>query len=604
MIRPMSKYAFLVFHKEYEDFLSRLQALGVLHITQRHKPEEADELKAINDERLHLKALRKRLTPWLPEDYALPADPKPHGKEAIPQAEQALERYDSLWEQLRELKAQAEAQEVWGDYDMEQLQRLEAAGYRLTAYLTNPSTYTEAYEAEHHCIAVARRGLQQYFVRLERAGDTPPPEAERQNLPQVRLSDLLAEVQATEQSIEDYKAELQGLAPQLIEALEAYDQRLEDQFSFGSARLQGEAKAEEHLVFLEGWLPTSEAHKLETALSATGYYYKACQIEAEDKVPISLENNALVRGFELITRMFSLPNYGEIDQTVFFAPFFMLFFGLCLGDAGYGLIVLFVATFLRYKASPTADKSLYTAAQLLGGSAFALGLLTGSLFGVTLPYAESKDYFLNQDNLMLLSVVLGLVQIFFAKGVAAYKVKRQKGLKFALAPIAWIIFLLTLGVMLALPYLGVLLPEWSHYVLYGVVGLTLVVILLYNNPQANPLANVGSALWTAYNTASGLLGDTLSYIRLFAIGLTGAILGGVFNTLAIDTTEGINPLLRFPLMALILVLGHSINFAIAMIGALVHPIRLTFVEYYKNSEFEGGGVAYNPFKANANPLDK
>ena len=96
--------------------------------------------------------------------------------------------------------------------------------------------------------------------------------------------------------------------------------------------------------------------------------------------------------------------------------------------------------------------------------------------------------------------------------------------------------------------------------------------------------------------ASGLLGDTLSYIRLFAIGLTGAILGGVFNSLAVDMTEGMNVVLRAVCMLLILLVGHSINIGLCTISSLVHPLRLIFVEYYKNAEFEGGGKEYKPFK--------
>ncbi len=97
--------------------------------------------------------------------------------------------------------------------------------------------------------------------------------------------------------------------------------------------------------------------------------------------------------------------------------------------------------------------------------------------------------------------------------------------------------------------------------------------------------------------ATGLLVDTLSYIRLFALGLTGSILGGVFNTLAIDLTADANPFVRWIFVLLILLVGHTINFALCLIGAFVHPLRLTFVEFYKNAGFEGGGKAYKPFKS-------
>lgn len=108
--------------------------------------------------------------------------------------------------------------------------------------------------------------------------------------------------------------------------------------------------------------------------------------------------------------------------------------------------------------------------------------------------------------------------------------------------------------------------------------------------------NFGSGLWNTYNTVFGLLGDVLSYIRLFAVGLTGSILGGVFNSLAISMTESLPGVARFICMLLILLVGHGLNFGLCMISSLVHPIRLIFVEYYKNSEFEGGGKSYVPFK--------
>ena len=130
----------------------------------------------------------------------------------------------------------------------------------------------------------------------------------------------------------------------------------------------------------------------------------------------------------------------------------------------------------------------------------------------------------------------------------------------------------------------------------GIAGAGLLIALFYNSPGKNPFVNLGTGLWNAYNTASGLLGDTLSYIRLFAIGLTSAILGSVFNSLAIDTTAGMNIVLRIILMLIILSVGHAMNFGLAMISSLVHPLRLVFVEYYKNAEFEDGKKPYAPFK--------
>lgn len=144
--------------------------------------------------------------------------------------------------------------------------------------------------------------------------------------------------------------------------------------------------------------------------------------------------------------------------------------------------------------------------------------------------------------------------------------------------------------------LDVQLPEVVKNIFLVIAGLGLLVAFLYNTPGKNIFLNFGTGLWNTYNMASGLLGDTLSYIRLFAIGLTGAILGGVFNSLAVDMTEGMNIVLRVICMLLILLVGHAINIGLCTISSLVHPLRLIFVEYYKNAEFEGGGKAYQPFK--------
>lgn len=204
--------------------------------------------------------------------------------------------------------------------------------------------------------------------------------------------------------------------------------------------------------------------------------------------------------------------------------------------------------------------------------------------------------------MMVFAVVIGLVQIFFGMGVNAAKIIKQHGVKHALAPIAWIVGLLGSGVAFGLPQFGVKLPIGVNYTFLGLIGVSVLLIVFYNSPDKykNPitgtLSNIGGALWATYGMATGLVGDTLSYIRLFALGLTGSILGGVFNTLAFDLTSSMNPIVGWIVALCILLVGHTINFGLSMIGAFVHPMRLTFVEFYKNAGFEGGGKAYEPFK--------
>lgn len=594
MIKKMNKYAFLIYHQEYDTFLRYLQSLGVVHVDQHSKAVEEGVLRAHTEDRQRIAELLRRLQPWLPEQAEDSLEKVRADRKVMDEAAALFEQWELCRDELEQIKAQIKSQELWGEFSPELVETLRSQGYRLRAYAIPATLYTEGYISTYDCVDLCRTGATQYFVRLEEAGVTACPNAEERELPTTRLSVWQERQAEAEQALQHAADTLRSTAPRLTAELRHWDTLLSGSIQYEVAKQQGSAQADNKLIYLVGWIPTEGATRLEQALQEGGYYYCQSEILEEDKVPISLKNNFFARGFELIGNMYSLPAYREFDQTAFFAPFFMLFFGLCLGDAGYGLLVLLGATYLRRKNKDKSNDTAYLLVQWLGAAAFVVGILLGSLFGVTLPYAQPADYFLNQNNLMVLSIVLGLLQIFFAKGIAAYKTQVQRGLKFALAPYSWIIFLLALGAMFVTPMLNIELSELATYILYGVVGVSALVILFYNTPGANPVLNVGSALWAAYNTAAGLLGDALSYIRLFAIGLTGAVLGSVFNTLAFDLTEGMNVLLRFPLMLLILLVGHSINFGLAFIGALVHPIRLTYVEFFKNSEFEGGGVGYNP----------
>lgn len=592
MIQKMNKYSFLIFHREYEDFLSYIQDLGVVHVAERNDPREAEALRALQEQRTHALGLSRQLQPYLPAD-APDVLEGPSDMEVVSSVEQSLAEIEATTAHIASLRQTIGEQRVWGDYDLSTVARLTQAGYRLALYTTSSSVYTPDYQTEYETIAIDRVGATQYFARIEGPGAVPCPDAEAQPLPKQSLAELEAQLASATQTLEAQRLALTELAPAYIVGLQAWDRELAGQYAFGAARLQAAPQAEDTLMLLEGWVPAARAQHMEAELSSTGYYYRQSEIEDEDKIPVLLRNNFFSRLFEPITQMFSLPNYSEIDQTALFAPFFLLFFGLCFGDGGYGLLLMAIATIVKLRRRGQ-DNTLLSLLQWLGGGAFVVGMLMGSFFGVTLGYAKAEDYFLNQDALMKLSIVLGLIQILFAKGVAAYKTKVQRGWRHALAPTAWVFVLIFGGLLIALPRLEFAIPIAVEYVVYAIVGISVAIVLLYNTPGKNPLVNIGSALWTTYNVASGLLGDTLSYIRLFAIGLTGGILGGVFNQLAIEQTAGLSPVLQYPLMLFILLVGHTLNMGLAMISSFVHPLRLTFVEYYKNSEFEGGGKPYNP----------
>lgn len=133
---------------------------------------------------------------------------------------------------------------------------------------------------------------------------------------------------------------------------------------------------------------------------------------------------------------------------------------------------------------------------------------------------------------------------------------------------------------------------WLFYGLLAVAG---VLIFFFNSPRKNLFVNVGAGLYNCYEMATGVVGDLVSYVRLFAIGLAGAIIAQVFNALSVGLSGDI-PVLSWIVMAIILIIGHGLNIFVSALGAFVHPVRLTFVEFYKNAGFEGGGREFKPFR--------
>ena len=600
MIVKMSKYAFMVYHREYDAFLTTLRELGVVHVKETNSVLDNAELQALLAERKQVStAIRycKNLNSQTKEVTVAPARglTKAEGLKLVGKLEEMQEKQAQLQAAKVSLEKDIAYMDIWGEFSYANIRRLKKAGFDVTFFSCPTSKYEPKWGEEYNAFLVNNFQSVTYFVTVTKTGTPIDIDAERPKMPDRGLAKLHLAMEQLLDNIKVLNNQLKEYAAEQYNTLVELEKNIQNEFNFSNTLVQTDREAGDKLMLLEGFVPTEEAPAMEVALEKEGYYFQELDIQDGDRVPIKLKNNKFNRLYEPITKMFSLPNYTEFDPTPLFAPFFMLFFGLCFGDGGYGLLVLLACSFFKRKVNPDF-KPYLTLFQYLGLAAIIVGTCTGSFFGIALAdvpaLSKVKDYFVSSDNLMTFSIVIGLVQIIFGKTVAAFKMKAQKGVKYSIA-----VFVITaLALAFGLPMLNLQLPETVKTVFIGIAVIGLVVAYLYNSPGKNIFLNFGTGLWNTYNMASGLLGDTLSYIRLFAIGLTGAILGGVFNQLAVDMTEGMNIVLRAVCMLLILLVGHAINIGLCTISSLVHPLRLIFVEYYKNAEFEGGGKEYRPFK--------
>lgn len=381
-----------------------------------------------------------------------------------------------------------------------------------------------------------------------------------------------------------------------IERLKAYRTSLYEDTDELKIVDASEMLIDDKVIALEGWVPAGIKENTADWLADKGVYYEFEEPADTDNPPILLKNNKFARLFEFIGELYSLPNYREIDLTPFFAPFFVLFFGFCLGDAGYGLLLLIGISIYKIWAKPKL-KPILSLAQWLGAATVVMGIVSGTFFGIQLlevqvPWVvKMRAMMLDSQQLFNLALIIGVVQIIFGMFLKVANLWRRYGLPAALSTIGWIDFVLGEGDLL-----------WALFKRIrrknpNVCGSRCCRIfhIFVHKPETQYFYQYWSGFMGTYNTATGLLGDTLSYIRLFALGISSAVLGLVFNDLAVNMSGDI-PVVKQLVMLIILLFGHSVNLFMAGLGSFVHPMRLTFVEFYKNAGFEGGGKKYQPFR--------
>ena len=606
MITKMKKLTFLVYHKEYEEFLNSLRELGVVHIVEKQQGA-ADNTELQENIRLsnRLTATLKLLQNQKHEKNAVIATEggtATRGMQVLDEVDALQTEHGKLSQQLQSYAKEKEVLEVWGNFEPTGIQKLKDAGYIIGFYSCSEGNYKEEWETEYNAMIVNRISSKVFFVTVTKAGQEVDLDVEQAKLPAYSLSRLEALYDTTEQAIEGNEKKLVALSETDIPSLKAALKELQSQIEFSKVVLSSEQTAGDKLMLIEGWAPAYSKVEIEVYLNDAHVYYEITDPMPGDNVPIRLNNKGFFAWFEPICKLYMLPKYNELDLTPFFAPFFMVFFGLCLGDSGYGLFLFLGATAYRLLAKKVTPsmKSIISLIQVLSASTFFCGLLTGTFFGANIydldwPIVQRLKHAVLMDNndMFRLSLILGVIQILFGMVLKAVNQTIQFGFKYAIATIGWIILLVSTAVSALFASSELLSMGGTAYKV--VLCISGAMIFLFNTPGKNIFMNIGLGLWDSYNMVTGLLGDVLSYVRLFALGLSGGILAGVFNSLAVGMSPD-NVIAGPIVMVLIFVIGHAINMFMNVLGAMVHPMRLTFVEFFKNSGYEGGGKEYKPFK--------
>ena len=617
MIVKMMKYNIVLFSAERERFIERLGELGMVDITTSGwEPTESDrELITAIDSRT--KALEALGLFAASDDYVAEAAAIESGKvyESYLAAQSAIAAAKGDNARLQKV---LEEWLPWGEFDCSTLAKLAESGVVLRYFTTPRSTFERSVAewSQHFNIAVV--GEDSAAVRFVVIGDgseeiaidaqelKAPTQSNAETKAQIEQNDAeIAAQYAVISAAADAKAELEAEITTLKRAMQ--DVRIE---------ATADKAAEGLLLVMEGWAEKETSAEVDKLLDEyPGVVYIKEDPTPEDETPVKLKNNRFARLFEMIGGLYALPKYGTLDMTPFFAPFYMLFFAICLNDAGYGAILLAAGVALALKGGKGMRQAAYLT-MVCGGATTLFGLYTGSLFGLSIPqlmgYPNMADCpvpFLDfQGKFFTWSLALGVFQILLGMLLDIVFKARCFGITTVFGKLGWFIVLLSACLAGGLQMLD---PSWvipgfttSSVAFYVALGVGVLLMLVLNDVKRNPVINVASGLWDTYNNITGLLSDVLSYIRLFAIGLSGGVLAQVFNSLAMGLTGldagiehfGVGTIFQILGATAILLVGHGINLFMSSISSFVHPMRLTFVEFYKNAGFEMTTRAFDPIK--------
>ena len=612
MIVKMMKYNIVLFSAERERFIERLRELGMVDITTSGwEPTEADrELVTALENRAKALAALEQFAAG--DDYTTDAAKIAEGEvfEAYQRAQAAIAAAKS--ENTR-LQKSLDEWLAWGDFDCSTLAKLAESGVVLRFFTTQRSTFEKnsaEWGANLNIAVVGEDDAQIRFVVIGNGSEDIAIDAQEQKAPTMNNSELKAAIEENEAEIKAQNLILSAAADARAE-IEAELAALKSKMQDVRIEATADKAAEGLLLVMEGWAEKATSEQVDAALNdyPNVVYIKENPSE-EDNTPVKLKNNRFARLFELIGGLYALPKYGTLDMTPFFAPFYMLFFAICLNDAGYGAIILLLGILMRLLMGEKMRKMAYLT-MICGGATTLFGLATGSLFGLLIPTA----LFDFQAEFFSWALALGVFQILFGMLLNIIFKASHFGIKSTFSTLGWFIVLVSgcLAGGLQLLNENWVIPGFttSSVAFYVAMGVGLFMMLFLNDLSRKPieyillygfLKNFASGLWDTYNNITGLLSDVLSYIRLFAIGLSGGVLAQVFNSLAMGLTgldAGIEQFTVGTVFQIlgataILLVGHAINLFMSTISSFVHPMRLTFVEFYKNAGFEMTTRAFEP----------
>ncbi|SHE32728.1 V/A-type H+-transporting ATPase subunit I [Modicisalibacter ilicicola DSM 19980] len=567
-IVPLRRVTLLGRHADKQGTLGELQRLGVMHLIDLG-PEKSDApaAAAVSDTR---KALAYLLDCPI-KRHQVANDPDFDHQAIVERALENQRRMRDLEDSIDFTRQRLKDLDPWGDFDFPPLESL--AGHRLWFYEVPHYKARQLAQIALPWQEVHRDNRNRYIAVIsqdEPAPDAlPVPRTHTGSVPRHRLREKLQRLAVR---LDEHTAEREALT-RWIHLLHRHQAQAEDAANL--ARAQHLTRDLDAIFAVQGWVPKAVLDDVRRLAECQKLALLDEPVGPEDQPPTLLDNDERTAGGAEIVHFYQMPGYRSWDpsRVIFFS--FAIFFAMILADAGYALLllgaILFLSRRLERRRAGTRVRNLGFA---LVGFAFVYGVLAGSYFGWSPPPGSWLAHLWILDvndfgQMMQLAIGIGLAHLIVANATVAW---HHRGQAAVLAPLGWIVALMA-GVMLFYGITG------------GAIALTLGLIGVFVFTDTRPihrpldlLKRVGGGLYALTNVTRAF-GDVLSYLRLFALGLASASLAVTFNQLAADAAAAF-PGLGILLYALILIVGHALNFVLAVVSGVVHGLRLNLIEFY------------------------
>jgi len=576
MIVRMKKITLITQSKDIDSVLESVRRLGLLHVEHENAPSGGN-----------IAALKEKLNRVSKTIAVLPdiknqaiADNKEDS--FIDGITALLDEKETLIEELQILKRDIETWKEWGNFNPGLIESLKSKNIWVRLCKVSVQEMKNVPGAVvlekifrkgniFYCAIVSRKEIELPFETL--------------TMPEMGMEEMLFEEKKYEKRFIEIEKRFLEIAA-YKNALRDHENDLNSLIEFSEVR-EGSGRFEK-LSYIKGYLPTDQVGIIEAAASKEKWGIVASDPGENDIPPTLIKNSKLVK---IIKPMFdiigTIPGYREVDISLHFLIFFSIFFGMLIGDVGYGLTYFLIALIAQKKFKAMKDKSIFFLTYVLASFAITWGLLTGVFFGPHPWIKPMMPYFTDNTNVQAFCFLIGAVQLSMAH---IWKILRKFPSLKALSDVGWICVLWAAYFLAKSLILNFEFPGFMKWIF--IAGSALII--LFTNPVKNVFAGIGTGLGDFLLKLVNSFADIVSYIRLFAVGLAGVAIADAFNQMA--ASIGAASILNGLLSGFVLFSGHTLNLALGILSILIHGVRLNVLEFSGHMDMEWSGTEYTPFK--------